>query len=270
MNEHDYITAEKLLLAEIDRDSHSVRAARLLAFAGTVYFRNQDFVNAAIAWKKSEAIAPLDPGLRFSLAMAFIRMSHSDWARNVLESLASQNQKDARYPYWLGRIAYDGHEYNEAIQHFKRAIELDPRMARAYDNLGLSYYYQNQNDLAVSSYEKAIELGLESPHPSPWPYMNLAIVQQFLNRLPEAEKNLREAIRLDPTFAKARFQLGTVLEDQSHPEEALMEFREAARLDPLYPEPHMAMARILHKMGREADAKAEAETYQRLRPHSTP
>ena len=158
MNEHDYITAEKLLLAEIDRDPHSARAARLLAFAGTVYFRNQDYVNAAIAWKKSEAIAPLDSGLRFSLAMAFIRMSHPDWARNILESLAAQNQKDERYPYWLGRIAYDSHEYNEAVQHFKQAIELDPRMARAYDNLGLCYYYQNQNDLAVSNYEKAIEI----------------------------------------------------------------------------------------------------------------
>jgi tetratricopeptide (TPR) repeat protein len=270
MNEHDYITAEKLLLAEIDQDSHSARAAGLLAFAGTVYFRNQDYVNAAIAWKKSEAIAPLDPGLRFSLAMAFIRMSHPDWARNILESLASQNQKDARYPYWLGRIAYDGHDYNMAIQHFKRAIELDPRMARSYDNLGLCYYYENHNDLAISSYEKAIELDHELEHPSPWPYMNLAIVQQFLNRLPDAEKNLREAIRLDPRFAKAHFQLGTVLEDKSQPEEALMEFREAARLDASYPEPHMAMARILHKMGREPDAKEEVQTYLRLRPHSKP
>ena len=266
----DYITAEKVLLPEIDRDPHSPRGARLLAFTGTVYFRNQDYINAAIAWKKSEAIAPLDPSIRFLLAMDYIRMAHPDWARPLLESLAAQNEKEALYPYWLGRLDYDGHLYNNAIRHFQHAIELDPNMARAYDNLGLSYYYQNQNDQAVTNYEKAIELGSKSANPSPWPYLNLAITQQFLNRDADAEKNLREAIRLDPGFAKAHFQLGTVLEDLQRLEEALAELREAARLDPAYPEPHMAMARVLRKLGQEAAAREEAATYVRLRPHSTP
>ena len=143
-------------------------------------------------------------------------------------------------------------------------------MARAYDNLGLCYYYQNQNDLAVENYEKAIELDRGSAHPSAWPYLNLAITQQFLNQLADAEKNLREAIRLDPEFAKARFQLGTVLEDQGKPEAALVELRGAARLDATYAEPHMALARIYHKLGRETEARDEVQTYLRLHPHSTP
>jgi tetratricopeptide (TPR) repeat protein len=270
LRERDYTAAEKLLLAEIDRDPHSPRTARLLAFAGTVYFRNADYVNAAVAWKKSEAIAPLKPSLRFSLAMAYLRMAHPDWARPVLESLAMQLPKDALYPYWLGRLDYDGHKYNDAISHFQHAIDLDPTMARAYDNLGLCYYYENQNDLAVSDFEKAITLEKSSPHPSPWPYLNLAITQQFLNHLSEAEANLHEAIRLDPAFAKAHFQLGTVLEDSNRPEAALDELREAARLDAAYAEPHMAMARILHKLGREPAAREEVQTYLRLHPHSTP
>src|SRR5579859_1710639 len=123
MSKHDYITAEKLLLAEIERDPHSPHAARLLAFAGTVYFLNQDYLNAAIAWKKSEAIAPLDSQLRFLLSMAYIRMGHPDWARPVLDSLAAQDEKDALYPYWLGRLDYDGHLYNNAIRHYQHAIE---------------------------------------------------------------------------------------------------------------------------------------------------
>ena len=268
MSEHNYLTAEKLLLAEIDRDPHSQRGARLLAYVGTVYFRNQDYMNASIAWKKSEAIAPLSPNLRFSLAMAYIRIAHPDWAQKVLETLATQSPNDALYPYWLGRLAYDGHKYEDAIRQFKRTIELDPAMGRAYDNLGLCYYYENKNDLAISAYEKAIEL--EREHPSPWPYLDLAVTQQFLNRLADAEKNLREAIRLDAGLAKAHFQLGTVLEDSARPEEALSELREASRLDASYAEPHMAMARILHKVGREAEAKKEVGIYRQLHEQPTP
>jgi tetratricopeptide (TPR) repeat protein len=266
----DYITAEKLLLAEIERDPRSATAGRQLAFVGTVYFLNQDYMNAAIAWKKSEAIAALDPQLEFSLAMAYIRMAHSDWARKVLESLAVQNGNEALYPYWLGRLDYDGHDYNKAIHHFQHAVELDPGMARAYDNLGLCYYYQNQNELALDNYRKAIELQKASAHPSAWPYLNLAITLQFLNQLAESEANLREAIRLDPKFAQAHFQLGTVLEDLGHLEEAISEMREAARLNPLYAEPHMAMARIYHKLGQEPAARDEVQTYLYLHPHSSP
>ncbi|HEY2469514.1 MAG TPA: tetratricopeptide repeat protein [Terracidiphilus sp.] len=267
---HDYITAEKLLLAEIDHDAHSPRTARLLAYVGTVYFANQDYLNAAVAWKKSEAIAPLDTKLRFSLAMAYVRLVQPDWARTVLESLARENEKDALYPYWLGRLDYDGHFYHAAIKHFGHAIELDPKFARAYDNLGLCYYYENQNDLAVANFQKAIELERVSANPSPWPYLNLGITQQFLNQLPESEKSLREALRVDPDFIKAHFQLGTVLEDRGQPGAALAELKEAARLDPSYPEPHMAMARIYRKIGQEAAARAEVKTYLRLHPHANP
>lgn len=270
MDAHDYATAEKLLLAEIDRDPHSPRTARLLDYVGTVYFVNQDFLSAAVAWKKSEAIAPLDPKLRFSLAMAYVRLQRPDWARTVLESLARENGANALYPYWLGRLDYAGQFYNSAIKHFRKAIELDPKLARAYDNLGLCYYYENQNDLAIANFQKAIELDHGSAHPSPWPYLNLGITQQFVNQLPAAETSIREALRLDPGFAKAHFQLGTVLEDKGESEAALTELKEAARLDPAYAEPHIAMARIYHKIGQEEAAKEEVNTYLRLHPHATP
>ena len=202
--------------------------------------------------------------------MAYIRLNHPDWARKELESLAILDGKNALYPYWLGRIDYDGHEYNGAIQHFLKAIELDPKMARAYDNLGLCYYYQNQNDLAVANYKKAIELDQGVAHPSPWPYLNLAITEQFLNQPAKAETNLREALRLDPAFARRIFNWAQCWKTKGSLKEALVELHEAARLDATYAEPHMAIARIDHKLGNESEAREEVQAYLRLHPHSTP
>jgi tetratricopeptide (TPR) repeat protein len=262
--EHDYISAEKLLLDELQIDSRSARAARLLAYIGSIYFLNRDYLNAAIAWKKSDAIAPLDSRLQFSLAMAYIQMAHPDWARTVLENLSRQNPKEGIYPYWLGRLDYDAQRYTDAIDHFHQSVALAPEMMRAYDNLGLCYFYLNQNSQAIDNFQKAIDLDLKSEHPSPWPYLNSAITLQFLGRLPEAQTNLREAIRLDPRLAAAHYRMGNVLEDLGSPDAAIPELLEAARLDESYAEPHIALARIYNKLGRKEAAKLEVQTYRRL------
>ena len=262
--EHDYVAAEKLLLDELAMDAHSARSARLLAYAGSIYFLNRDYLNAAIAWKKSDAIAPLDVNLQFSLAMAYVGMGHVDWARTQLRKLAAQNPKEAIYPYWLGRLEYDAQNYNTAIDHFKLAVQLAPEMMRSYDKLGLCYFYLNQNDVAMANYEKAIELDRKSPNPSAWPYLDAAVTLQFMGRLPEAEADLHEALKIDPEFATAHFRLGSVLEEVDRPEAAVRELLEAARLDEHYAEPHMALARVYKKLGRKDDADREAKLYLQL------
>src|SRR5260370_28228147 len=129
---HDYLDAEKLLIGEIEPDPHSPQAAPLLAYLGSVYFLNHDYLNAAVAWKKSDTIRPLDAALQFSLAMAYVNISHPDWARPVLESLSAHDAKNALYPYWLGRLDYDAHHYPQAPHRFPQAISPDPTMARSH------------------------------------------------------------------------------------------------------------------------------------------
>lgn len=263
--EHDYLAAEKLLINEIEQGPHAPRAASLLAYLGSVYFLNHDYLNAAIAWKKSDAIRPLDSELQFSLAMAYIEISHPDWARPVIETLSAHDPKNARYPYWLGRLDYDAQHYAEAARHFQQAIALDPTMARAYDNLGLCYFYQNQNELAVKNFNRAIELGRSSQHPSAWPYLNLAVALQFMGHAQEAETDLREALRLDPQLAAAHYRLGNVLQEQGQLDAAVQEQLAAARLDDKYAEPHVALAHIYNQQGRRAAAQEEVKIYLRLR-----
>jgi tetratricopeptide (TPR) repeat protein len=231
---------------------------------GSIYFLNHDFLNAAIAWKKSAAISPLAPELQFSLAMAYIEIAHPDWARPVIESLAAHDPKTALYPYWLGRLDYDAQHYPEAIHHFQQAITLDPTMARAYDNLGLCYFYQNQTGLAVKNFNQAITLNRDALHPSPWPYLNLAVALQFMGHAQEAETALREALRLDPKLAAAHYHLGNLLQEQGQLDAAVQEQLTAARLDDKYAEPHVALAHIYNQLGRKDAAQEEVKIYLRL------
>ena len=110
INARDHAAVERILVEEAERDPKSPRSAKLLAIAAAVFFLDGHYVNAVIAWKKAEAIAPLDDRSRFTLAMACIRLNRRDWARPELEKLAaaqSQNpQKHASSLSYLHLLAY--------------------------------------------------------------------------------------------------------------------------------------------------------------------
>ena len=265
ISNHQYRAAERILLPAIAKSHDPALRARLLNFTGGVYYLDHDFLHAAVAWSKSSAIAPLPPTLQFSLAMTYVQLHRLDWAQPALQALARQYPRNALYPYWLGRIEYATHHYNHAIRDFHQAIQLGPDMANAYDNLGLCYYYLNENSKAIVNYKKAIHLNIDSGHPSAWPYLNLAITQEFLNQIPSAQKNLEESIRLNPNIPSAYFQLGNVLEHSGKLKLAQHEYQAAIDHDANYAEPHFALARIYQRLGEKARARNEVHIYMRLR-----
>jgi len=269
MGRRDYPRAETILVAEAERDPKSARTAKLLSMAGGVFFLDGKYLNSAIAWKKAEAIAPLDERSRFTLAMAYIKLHRGDWARTELEKLVVSAPEKPLYLYWLARLDYDTQSYAMAIARLHKIVEMDPNMMRAYDTLGLCYDYLGQFDEAIRNYTIAADLNRRQLKPSPWPHLDLAISLISVNRVPEAEKSAREAVKYEPRLAQAHYQLGRVLEMQGSLQEAVQELNQAAALEPSYPEPHLLLGRIYHRLGQAQPAQAEIERYQKLKKAAT-
>src|SRR5258708_32599976 len=171
---HDYTRAETILVGEAEGDPKSVRAAKLLSLAGGVFFLDGKFLNSAIAWKKAEAIAPLDDRSRFTLSMSYIKLNRRDWALPELTSLAAAWPDNPLYLYWLARPDYDAQNYTAATAGLRRVLELEPKMMRAYDTLGLCYDYLGQFDESIKNYNIAADLNRQEPKPTPWPHVDLA------------------------------------------------------------------------------------------------
>lgn len=266
----NYLRAETLLVAEIERNPKSVE---LLAVLGTIFFLDGKYLNCAIALKKAEAISPLPEHNRFILALSYIILDHRDWARTELEKLARSDPHDVRYPYWLGRIDYDAMEFKAAVSHLRMAIELDPRFIKAYDNLGLTYEGLGRYDDAIRVYQQAINLNDQQEHPSPWPPLNLGTLLVKLGRFQEAGDSLQESLRYDPQFPKAHCQMGLLLEKERKNDEAVHELNLAAKFDPADPEPHYMLGGLYQHLGDKARAEAESKTFEKLkkeRPREPP
>jgi tetratricopeptide (TPR) repeat protein len=260
----DYKRAESILVDEAEKDAKSIRTAKLLVLAGGIFFLDGEFQNSMIAWKKAEAITPLDDRSRFTLAMAEIKLNHRDWARPELDKLATAHPQDSLYLYWLARLDFDAQNYPAAITRLESLLELDPKMMRAYDTLGLCYDYLGRFDEAIKTYDRAVELNRLQSRPSPWPHVDRAISLVSLNRLVEAEKDLRVALTYDARLPQAHYQLGRVLEMEGEYQGAMESLHQAIILEPAYPEPHYLLGRIYHRVGNDRLSKIEIDRFQEL------
>jgi tetratricopeptide (TPR) repeat protein len=257
-----YERAERLLAEAITRQPTS---RELLTQIAGVFMMDGKPLNAAIALKKAEALAPLENHLRLQLALAYIAMKRPDWARPELERLAGSEPANVTYGYWLARLDYDAGQYASAVRGLQRVVAQEPAFARAHDNLGLCYEALNRPDEAIPHYREAIRLNrLEPRRRSPWPALNLGILLRSRGELEEAEGLFREALTADSRFAQAHYQLGAVLEQRGRPDEAVAALRRAAALDRDYAEPFYALSRIYRRQ-KEIDKADEAmATFQRL------
>lgn len=265
LNRRDYKRAETILLEETQRVPTSARTAKIYILVGHIFFLDGQYLNSAIAWKKAEAIASLDDQTKFSLAMAYLGLNRPDWARDELQRLTQGDPQNPLYLYWLAKLDYDSRAYIPAISRLRHVIELDPNMMRAYNNLGLCYDSLGQFEEAIQSFTRAIELNRRQKQPSAWPPLNLAVSLISLNRLDEAVAQLHEALSYNPQFPQAHYQLGLVLEKQRKFEEAIAPLQRAMELDPLYPEPHYALGRIYQRQGKREEAQEQIEKFKKLR-----
>ena len=261
----DYKRAEAILVEEAKREPQSPRTAKALALAGGIFFLDGQYLNSAIAWKKADAITPLDDRSRFTLAMAYIKLNRRDWARPELEKLAAAQPQNTLYAYWLARLDYDGQNYTAAIARLNSVVARDPQTMRGYDLLGLCYDYLGQFDKAIESYDRAVALNRLQSRPSPWPHVDLAVSLVSTNRLSEADTHLRQALTYDARLPQAHYQLGRVLEMRGDLPGAIAELNQAATFEPAYPEPHLLLGRIYHRLNQQEKAKAEVALFQRLK-----
>jgi thioredoxin-like negative regulator of GroEL len=87
-------------------------------------------------------------------------------------------------------------------------------------------------------------------------------------RLPEAERELRESLRLRPGFALGHANLGAALERQGRAEEAEREYAIALQLSPNLAEAHQNLGRLLGVQGRTDLAIEHLEAALRSSPDS--
>lgn len=104
----------------------------------------------------------------------------------------------------LGFKAWESGLYEEALTNYRKAIELNPKLAQVYNNRGLVYYSMKDFSKAESNFDKAIELDPKLC----MAYNNKAIIYYERRLYEQAIKYLNMVIELDPTLEQPFYNRG--------------------------------------------------------------
>ena len=129
---------------------------------------------------------------------------------------------------------------------YRRAIELDPTIAAAHNNLGAVLQQQGLLDEAEACFRRALECGPDDPDA----HVNLGIVLTAQERQEEAAAHCRTAVALRPTMPEAHYNLGNALFRMGRSEEAVASFRAAIDLRPDDTGAHNNLGNALLTLGR--------------------
>jgi eukaryotic-like serine/threonine-protein kinase len=166
-------------------------------------------------------------------------------ALSINESLAEAHTA-------LAFVLYRYHlKWTEAEQHFKKAIALNPNYATAHQWYASYLSASGRLEEAVVEAKAAHEL---EPF-SLTIYSDYIRGLYYAGRLDEARKESLKLIEMDQSFARARYELGLVLEEEGKLEEAIVEFKQAVRALP----DNVAALTALGHAQAAAGKKAEAE-----------
>lgn len=185
-------------------------------------------------------------------------------AEEMYRSILNQDSKNAEALHYLGIIAFQKEELDEAFSLIARAIRHKPATPEFHTNMGLVLQAQGKLDAAAFSIKKSLEL---NPNNST-AMINLGGILAKLEKHDEAVKILHDAICIQPDSVEAQYNLATAFLNQGKPNAALERYQNALDIMPEYADAHAGRGKALADLGRLVEAESTYLEALRLQPNN--
>jgi len=151
-----------------------------------------------------------------------LRVSFKAFVKGTLKS------QEAEVHFHRGEEAFSGGQYDQAISHYSKALEIYPRYFGAYNNRGLTYFKKKQYDQALSDYNKALEIDPNLAEA----YGNRGLLYLNTKQNDQAISDLNKALEIKPKDAEAYVNRGLAHFNNGEYERAISDYNRALEIDP--------------------------------------
>jgi tetratricopeptide (TPR) repeat protein len=153
-------------------------------------------------------------------------------------------------------------QIDDAIAHYKKALEIKPYYAEAHINLGNVLYARGQIDDAIAHYEKALEI---KPYYAE-AHINLGAAFAGRGQIDEAIAHYEKTLQINPDFAEVHINLGAAFAGRGQIDDAIAHYEKALEIKPYYAEAHNNLGVAFAGRGQIDDAIAHYEKALEIEP----
>lgn len=156
---------------------------------------------------------------------------------------------------------YQGN-YRGAMTDFDKAIEIDPRNARAYIGRAFTKYKLHDFSGEIEDYNKAIDLDPSNSNT----YYNRGVAKDALQDYKGVIDDCSKAIGLDPKYAMAYYNRGVAKARLNDDRGAIVDYTRAIEIDPNLAEPYSNRGNAKARLGDERGAMDDFNKAIKLEP----
>ncbi len=251
----NYPDAVKAYERGLEEEPNNVELLNALGFA---LFQQGESNKAISALEKAIRIDPKHSKAHNNMALASIDLGEFEMAEaHYRESLAIEPQPSIYND--LGFVLERQGMSFEAVDMYRKSLELDPESTTAHYNLAASLARSGEFAEAEVHFRSVLE-----KEPSTQAYTGLGIALQQQGKTDEAIARFNDAITEDSNNAAAYDQLGTILVQQGKLEEAVSIYQNLISNVPSAAA-HEELAQVLIRLGRTDEARYQREKAQALK-----
>jgi tetratricopeptide (TPR) repeat protein len=211
-------------------------------------------------------------------AKKLLAQGHLEAAKDLLLDIDSSGQATAESQYILGTIFHRENRLAEAVDRFKRSLQIDPHFTDSAISLSVIYndtgHYQEGKKVFEQA-EKAAHRKPGTPTPSivlakeiSAKHMELGNLYRSLQRFDEAANEYLKAARVDPANVDARILLAKTHGQRGQMRLAQQELESLVSEKPEHVSARVHLALLYYALGNVVDAQIELQEAQLKEPNN--
>lgn len=251
--------------ADLEQSFSKLQDRRLRTETGMtladIYYRQGDLARAASV---ARILVDLNPDNVNVLFMA--QRIYNDLAYETTNKLAVLAPGSAEMQEVIAERLVNAGDLPGAITHYRKALEIDPRLAGVHFELGeaiLQSEPTNSQNQAAAKQE--FEMAEKAEGDSAALECGLGEIAFRQSNLADAYTRYRRAFSMDPANAEADLGMGKVLMTMGKPNEAVKYLRMAIQADPLNADAHYRLAEACRKLKLTEESEKEFRLFQEIK-----